>query len=109
MCTLGFLFLVIEVYIIDYISACVGVTAATCIECDLYDTRCVKRSRGRLPAWSVKFFKRYLDCFFTVEIYSEFFFKIVVVLIFELKRKGVAAVVAGKGYADALVLCNVTL
>ena len=62
-----------------------------------------------MPAWSVKFFKRYLDCFFTVEIFSEFFFKIVVVLIFELKRKGVAAVVAGKGYADALVLCNVTL
>ena len=62
-----------------------------------------------MPAWSVKFFKRYLDCFFTVEIYSEFFFKIVVVLIPELNSKAVTAVVAGKVYADTLVLCNVTL
>lgn len=109
MCALGFLLFAVEVYIIDYVSACVGVTAIACIECDLYNTRCVKCSGSCLPFWSDKFLERYLKCFFAGEVDCYFFFKIVVVFILELKRKAVTAVVAGKVYADTLVLCNVTL
>ena len=109
MCALGFLLFAVEVYIIDYVSACVGVTAIACIECDLYNTRCVKCSGFRLPAWSDKFLERYLKCLFAGEVDRYFLFEIVVVLIHELNSKGVTAVVAGKVYADTRVICNVTL